>query len=71
MRSREEAVKFTTIQLDNSSSVHGIDGNKLNGRHHYGKMEIQELLDFIYSHNSRGEKVETPIKVVNEQEEKT
>lgn len=71
MRSREEAVKFTTIQLDNSSSVHKQDGTKVSGRHHYGKMEIQELLDYIYEVNSKGAKVETNIKVVVEQETKT
>jgi hypothetical protein len=70
MRNREEAVLFSVIQLDNSSAIHEKDGTKVGGCHHYGKMEIQELLDFIYGVNSKGEKVETEIKVKVEQREK-
>jgi hypothetical protein len=67
MRSRSDAVEFTAIQLENSSSVHDDTGSKPSGTNHYGKMEIQELLDFIYGENSKGEKVETKVKVTVEQ----
>jgi hypothetical protein len=70
MRSREDAVKFATIQLDNSSSVHDKCGEKPSGTHHYGKMEIQELLDYIYGENSKGDAVETEIEVTVEQGKK-
>jgi hypothetical protein len=70
MRNREDAVRFTAIQLDNKSSVHDECGEKPNGTHHYGKMEIQELLDYIYEVNSKGETIETEIKIKVKQREK-
>jgi hypothetical protein len=64
-------VLFTTIQLDNDSSVHDDSGVKPSGCHHYGKMEIQELLDYIYEENSEGVKVEVKVKVTIKQRKKT
>jgi hypothetical protein len=55
--SRKEAVAFSGDQLDGCSSVYDIQSCKPGGTWHYGKMEIQELLDYIYGVNSNGDKI--------------
>jgi hypothetical protein len=43
--------------MGNDSAVYDEIGHKPSGAWHYGKMDIQELLDYIYGVNSKGEEV--------------
>ena len=58
--SRAQAVEFAKKQMNCEKRVfENIDGTTFSsGCKTYGKHEIQELLDFIYGHNSKGEKVD-------------
>ncbi len=54
---RKQAVDFTELQFDQET---GLDetgrGEKIgSGAWHYGRQEIQQLLDMIYGYNSKGE----------------
>ncbi len=50
---REQALAFAEKQFDEETGLM----NKEGGCWHYGKQEVQQLLDHIYGVNSKGEKV--------------
>ena len=49
MRTRTAAAKLITKQLNNGTKANGLKGRAW----HYGKVELRELLDFIYKREPR------------------